>query len=275
MPVAVQSKAELVFEDYLARHGIIWEYETLAGLKKPDYVIPHAAGKCIVEVKQIEDPNPRPTKGYNPDRSVRAKIKSARKQLGEYKEHPCSLAVYSESMFGPYEPSIILSAAFGPGYTQAGRDYGKIDPSPSFYRFCNRSELPTDMHFLAKAMLSPVANRTFSALIMLSCYEINELHLNVWKRLYAIQEAGQPISNNDQFRLLEELGPELALERRYAGTVRVIVVENRHANVPFPEDLFRGPFDQRWGWRDEWCGPAWIGSELESLVGEGVPFHML
>src|SRR5438034_2845525 len=27
----------------------------------------------------------------------------------------------------------------------------------------------------------------------------------------------------------------------------VIVVENRHANVSFPEDLFRGAFDQRWG----------------------------
>jgi len=110
---------------------------------------------------------------------------------------------------------------------------------------------------------------------MLSRYEINELHLEVWKRMYAMQEAGLPISNDDQVRLMEELGPKLAQERRYAGTVRVIVVENRHANVSFPKDLFRGPFDQRWGWKDEWCGPVWLGSTLESLVNDGVPFHML
>ena len=275
MPASLQNKAEIVFEDYLTRHGVAWEYETLPGLKKPDYVIPHTSGKCIVEVKQIEDPDPRPTHGFNPDRPVRAKIRRARKQLGEYKDHPCSLAVYSESIFGPYEPSIILAAAFGPGYQQAGRDYSKIDPNPSFYRFCNRSELPEDKRFLADAILSPAANRTFSALIMLSRYEINELHLEVWKRMYAQQEAGQPIRHDDQFRLIEELAPSLGQSRRHAGTIRVIVVENRYARVPFPQDLFCGPFDQRWGWKDEWCGPEWIGSALESLGNEGVPFHML
>jgi len=99
-------------------------------------------------VKQIEDPDPRP-RTVSIQTARRAKIRRARKQLGEYKDHPCSLAVYSESIFGPYEPSIILAAAFGPGYQQAGRDYSKIDPNPSFYRFCNRSELPEDKHFLA------------------------------------------------------------------------------------------------------------------------------
>ncbi len=132
VPASLQTKAEIVFEDYLTRHGIVWEYETLPGLKKPDYVIPHASGKCIIEVKQIEDSHPRPTHGFNPDRPVRAKIRRARKQLGEYKEYPCSLALYSESIFGPYEPSIMLAAAFGAGYQQAGRDYSRIDPNPSF-----------------------------------------------------------------------------------------------------------------------------------------------
>jgi len=102
MPASLQTKAEIVFEDYLTRHAVAWEYETLPGLKKPDYVIPHTSGKCIIEVKQIEDPDPRPTHGFNPDRPVRAKIRRARKQFGEYKDHPCSLAVYSESIFGPY-----------------------------------------------------------------------------------------------------------------------------------------------------------------------------
>lgn len=274
MPCIEKSGAETIFEQYLADRGMTWEYETLPGRKKPDYLILHAEGKCIVEVKEIEDPNPRPTGGFNPDRPIRAKIHRARKQFREYKDLPCSLAIYSESMFGPYEPSIMLAAAFGPGYQQAGRDYGRIDPNPSFYRFLKRSELPEDKHFLAEALLSPAANTTFSAMIMLSRWELSELDLEVWKRMYAKQEAGEPIDN--QFDLLNELGPALRESRRFAGTVRVIAIENRHRRVPLPEGLFRGPFDQRWGWKDGWCGPTWIGDELRMLYEQGgVPFCML
>ena len=111
-----KSRAEIVFEEYLTGQGITWEYETLYGQKKPDYRIPHARGKCIVEVKQIQDPDPRPSGEFSPDRSVRLKIDRARKQFREYKELPCALAMYSESIFGPHEPSTLLAAAFGPGY---------------------------------------------------------------------------------------------------------------------------------------------------------------
>ena len=55
----------------------------------------------------------------------------------------------------------------------------------------------------------------------------------------------------------------------------MIVIENPYARLPFQDDLFRGPFDQRWGWRDGWCGPVWIGSELEAMAKDGVPFDML
>ena len=273
---AAKTQAEIVFERYLTGHAIAWQYESLTGRRKPDYLITCSSGKCIVEVKQIEDADPRPMGGHNPDRPIRAKIRSARRQFREYKDLPCSLAVYSESIFGPSDPSVLLSAAFGPGFQQVGRDYGRIDPKPSFYRFCKKSELPQDRHFLADALLSPAANTTFSALIMLMRYELSELHLEVWKRLHAIQESGQEVLPNDQFRLLNELGPDLGQSRRFAGTVRVIVIENRHRRIPFPEELFRGPFDQRWGWwGNEWCGPMWIGTESERLAREGVPFYML
>jgi hypothetical protein len=270
-----KSRAESVFEAYLQQRHLPWEHEALSGRKKPDYVLNHPTGKCIVEVKQIESPNPLPKDGFDPDRPVRSKIRSARKQLGEYKDYCCSLALFTESMFGPSEPSTILAAAFGPGYQQAGRDYSRVDPTPPYYRFLKKSEMAPDMQFLTNALLSPAANRTFSSLILLGHYELNELQLEVWRRLYIRQEAGHEIEHTDQFRLLEELGPSLGASRRYTETVRVIVIENRHARIPFPDDLFRGPFDQRWGWKDEWCGPVWVGSTLESLYSDGVPFHML
>ncbi|MGJ5814876.1 hypothetical protein [Paludibaculum fermentans] len=270
-----KTRAEIVFEGYLSERGLTFEHEAVPGRRKPDYLIHGPSGDCIVEVKQIEDPDPHPSGGFSAARSVRAKIRSARRQFGEYKHFACSLAIYSESIFGPNDPVIILSGAFGPGYQQAGRDYSKIDPNPSFYRFCTKSELPPDKSFLANAMLSPVANTTFSALIMLTYYQLSELHLEVWRRLYAMQEAGRPVDTHGQFRLLNELAPILQGSVRFPSTVRAIVVENRHARIPFPKDLFRGPFDQRWGWSHGWCGPTWLGATLEALYEDGVPFHML
>jgi hypothetical protein len=270
-----KSRAECVFEEYLRHRGLTWEYEALPGRKKPDYAIPHPTGKCVVEVKEIRDPNPLPMNGFRPDRPIRKKIRRARTQLGEYKEYCCSLAIFSDSMFGPSEPGTILGAAFGPGFQQEGRDYSKIDPTPPVYRFCRKSELSPDLQFLSDPLLSPAANRTFSALILLAHYELSELHLEVWKRLYARQQAGQEVDHADQFRLLKELGPTFGESRRYSGTIRVVVIENPFATIPFPDDLFRGPFDQRWGWNGEWCGPVWIGSTLESLSNDGVPFYML
>lgn len=275
VPRRDRSRAESAFEEYLRGRNLAWAYEELSGSKKPDYVLEHPTGKCVIEVKEIEDPDPLPLDGFHPDRAVRNKIKAAQKQFHEYKQHCCSLAVFTESMFGPSEPITILGAAFGPGHQQAGRDYSRIDPAPSFYRFPRESELPPDLRFLSNPILSPKQNRTFSALILLGQYELNELHLEVWRRLHTRQQAGQSVDHADHLRLLTELGPTLAESRHHRRTIRAIVIENPYARIPFPADLFRGPFDQRWGWNGRWCGPVWIGSTLESLSNDGVPFYML
>jgi hypothetical protein len=272
---AVKTEAEIVFEGCLNQRGLRFEYDALAGNKKPDYLIHGPSGDCVIEVKQIEKPKSLPPGGFNPDRFVRAKIDDARKQFREYKHLSCSLAIFSKSMFGPSDPGVILSAAFGPGFQQYDRDGSRIDPRPTFYRFSNKSELRPEQQFLADAMLSPAANTTFSAIILVMRYELNELHLEVWRRLYAMQVSGQEVRPNDQFGLLNELGPALVDKRRFCGTIRVVVIENRYARIPFPEELFRGPFDQRWGWQENLYGPIWIGCELERLALDGVPFYML
>ena len=42
-----KSRAETVFEQYLADRDTSWEYEALPGRKKPDYLIPHAGGSAL------------------------------------------------------------------------------------------------------------------------------------------------------------------------------------------------------------------------------------
>ena len=263
-----------VFEQYLDAHSIDWEYETLPGNAQPDYLIHPGASQCIVEVKTVGWPKPWPTEPISPDDPVRRKIKKARPQFREYKNMPCGLALHSATMFGPQDSSTLLAAAFGPGLI-ASRDYSTIDPNPTFYRLVDQAKLPEDLNHLVQPMLTAEMNRTFSALILLSYHAIDLLHLEVWKLLYAKQQSGLPVEFGDQFNLLNELAPRFDRTQQPLRTPRVIVIENPHARTPFPTDLFRGAFDQRWGWVDGWCGPTWIGSTLEGLMKDGVPFHML
>lgn len=271
-----RSAAELVFEDYLRSQGLQWEYENHSGSKQPDYTLNHPFGKCIFEVKEIKDPDPKPKsgEGFSPDQPVRAKIRTASRQFREYKQHSCSLVLYTESMFGPHDPDIVLSAAFGPGLQRATDDR-KLDPRPPAYRFLRRSDLSPKLHFLANAQLSPAANRTFSALVLLTRYQLDDFRLEVWRRLYARQESGEVLDGSEQFHVASALAKTTPRTLRFEGTIRVIVIENRHARISLPADMFHGPFDQRWGWNEEWCGPVWMGNTLESLYNSGVPFHML
>lgn len=267
--------AEGLFEEYLRSQGLDWGYESLAGWKKPDYVVCHSTGRCIFEIKELGDPDPLPTGGFDPDRPVRKKIRRAREQFREYKDHCCNLVVFNKSVFGSADAGVVLAAAFGPGFQQDGRDYSRVDPAPPRYRFVRKSELPPHLHSLSEPMLTRDANRTFSALVVLARYELNELHLEVWRRLYVRQQAGESLAPGESLRTITEIGSTFARSPRFAGTVRVIVIENCYARIPFPQDLFRGPFDQRWGWEGEWCTPVWLGTTLRCLNEEGVPFHLL
>ncbi|HTB13425.1 MAG TPA: hypothetical protein VK752_17710 [Bryobacteraceae bacterium] len=97
----------------------------------------------------------------------------------------------------------------------------------------------------------------------------------MWKAIYDKQQSGIPVGTPDNIDALQDLALKFAGSRRYAETVRAIVIENRHARLPFPIDLFLGDFDQRWGWYWEWCGPVWLGATADQLDQEGVPFHLV
>jgi hypothetical protein len=263
-----------LFAEYLDLQAIKWEYEAVEGNAKPDFLIHHKGSDAIVEVKTVGWPEEISSDGHYPDQPVRRKIKKAQKQFREYKDKPCALAVHAGCMFGPQDPSIMLAAAFGPGVIPS-RDHSAIDPSPTYYRCPKWSELPDNLKHLSEPMFKEGINRTFSALLLLGYHSIDPLHLEVAKLLYTRQQSGISIQFEDQFNLLNELAPNHDRTKPPARTPRVIVIENPYARLPFQDDLFRGPFDQRWGWRDGWCGPVWIGSELEAMAKDGVPFDML
>jgi hypothetical protein len=94
----------------------------------------------------------------------------------------------------------------------------------------------------------------------------------VWRRLDAKRQRGEAIQPSDQFDLVAQVESEGIIGNSYEGTLRAIVLENPHARIAFPDDLFAGAFDQHWRMESNCFQLSFIGSELQRLKSEGVPF---
>ena len=245
--------SEQLFESYLDSQDLRWEYEPDFGSKRPDYLLTDSAGQCVVEVEELLCPNPVPTVGYSPVDAIRQAMRRGRKQLKGCKHLPASIALYSEAPYRSVTPVNVACAAFGPGYRDL-RNYQKIEPWSPALRFSRRSELPSHLKRLANAFLSPTANRTVSAVIVVMRYQLSDFWLAVWKRLYERQMAGETLPPAASLAVAAELRDSVPRTFRFEGTIRTVILENPHCRIPFSH-VFQGPFDQRWGWNGEWCLP--------------------
>lgn len=257
-----KTESEGMFERYLEAQGLKWACIPTSDQKQPDYKIEHDARTCVFEVKEFNDPVPKPSGGYSPCPPIREKIHAAAKQFGNYTDCCCALLFWNTNFYRSVLPQTVLSAAFGE-YVRENR--APLGAEPSRYHFSGRAELRPD------------CNTRISAIIVLAPYRLNHLWLEVWRKLDAKRQQGEAVETSDQFNLLHQLSPDGTANYSYEGTIRTIVLENPYARVRFPHDLFVGAFDQRWrmGKESGWFRLAFMGSELQRLKRDGVPFIYL
>jgi len=271
-------KTHRIFEDYLDGQRIPWKPVPVGDERTPDYRLAAGMTEAICEVKTIVGRGSLTSGGYDPCRTIVRKIRKARPQLNAAENEPRCLLLHSQSVYDSLEPGIVAAAAFGPGYRDCRHDYSVVDGRPPALRFSRKKELPERLWHLANAALSPVCNTAISAILILSDYALCDRTLAVWLQLAHRQAGGEVIMPGESMRVLVEQHGTLPNTQQFAGTVRVMVLENPHTPAArrFPEDLFRGPFDQRWSaYSEELYGPVWVGSTLQSLYDDGVPFQML
>jgi hypothetical protein len=273
MPTA-KSTAESLFESYLASRDLRADYEPKLGGKRPDYLVHAPGGDFVVEVEELQCPDPIPTQGYSPTTSIRESMRRARNQLRGCKHLPAAILVYSEAMYRSVTPTTVACAAFGPGYQDARR-YDRVEPWSPALQFTKRHEWGTRLPKLANPFLSRAANTSISALLVLMRYRLSEFELAVWKELLARQASGEQLRPGASLDVAARLQHTVPRTYQFADTIRVVVIENPHRRIPFPTDVFCGPFDQHWKWQDEWCMPTWIGATAANCFQVGVPFDLL
>jgi hypothetical protein len=212
--------------------------------------------------------------GYYPATAIRDALRRARNQLRGCKHMPTGILLYSEAVYRSVTPVTVASAAFGPGYQDA-RCYDRVETCSPALRFPNKHACPTKVPKLANPFLSRTDNRSVSAVMVLMRYRLSDFRLSVWRELLARQAKGEVLRPGASLDVAAQLQHALPATYQFEGTIRLVVIDNRHARIGFPTDVFRGPFDQRWTWHGEWCMPAWIGATAARCFQEGVPFDLL
>lgn len=270
---SMKPTSEHLFESYLRSLPQEWDYEPGFGSKHPDYLLHHSRG-CVIEVEELQNPDPLPKVGFSPVPAIRDALRRARNQLRGCKHLPTAIVLYSESFYRSVSPITVAAAAFGPGY-QDSHDHRFVHREPPVLRFLKPRELPAHLAELADPFMSAAANRSISAVIVLMHYRLSDFQLAMWQRLYARQIAGEQLPPGESSAVAAELQGIVPQTYRFEGTLRTVVIDNPHARIPFPQDLFCGPFDQRWTWRENECTPSHVGDTAAELYNSGVPFHLI
>lgn len=218
----------------------------------------------MLEVKEFRaDPREQISSGFfDPYPPVREKIDAARDKFRRLKDHCCCLVLYNVD-----KPLVLLDwhHVYGAMLGRIGWSVpldlpGRPEPPQAEIKsiFTSGGKMHRERHG------TPFApqNQTISAIIVLDRVATGERLLQAELRALATQK-GQALS-------VEEI---LAAHERAQGTaadyrrrhLRVTVHENPYARIALPPELFRGPWDERYGSRDGVVGQVFVGLEVGRL----------
>lgn len=234
--MSVKNISEQLFENYLRRQGLSFEFEKpYPGKSKlVDYTVPLDGRDFLFEVKQFEQKNyPLPTSMsavdyYGP---IRAKIDQAQKKFKEYEEFPCCLVLHSNEAFVMDDPRAVFGAMYG--------DIGiQIPVAAGIVTIAMPVPEPTFVGDNGKMVRKEKAyNTRISALIHVYEYHVG---LATWIRwVHQTRQLKTGTIKEEDVHI-----PEIDIEEK---GVAVSVWENMYANVQLPENAFTGAYDERWG----------------------------
>ena len=264
----MKNKSELLFEGYLRCHGYTdfeFEPEIPGTTKRPDYRLRRSGAEVLLEVKEFraEPDDLKPGFGFfDPYPPLREKANTARNKFKSLKQHCCCLVLYNVD-----KPLILLDwqHVYGAMLGNVGFSVPlRIDgqPPPEEDEIKNVFLSGGKMHQERAGAIVGVQNQTISAIIVLGRVAAGERLFHTMMRERDASQ-GRPYAVEEFVRELNVAHwTERDTRRR---PLRVVVHENPYARIPFPSDLFRGPWDERYGGLEGRVQQLYQGAEVANL----------
>jgi len=247
----IKTASELRFEEYLRSNGLGYfqfEKEIPGTSRRPDYSLSFMGQEILFEVKEFkamgnELKNDNKARAYDPYRRIREKIGAGRKKFKDLENYCCCLVLWNEEkplVFLQIE-ELMLGAMFGNlaikiPFEQNGQDFVIKEPRTAYSGQGGKM-----VHEEGQQVV--VENRTISAVLVLEDLEVGQRRFGVEVR--RTEKEGKKLSLVEAFEMFEKAkGTERDYELK---ELRVVVYENPDARRRLPEEMFRGPYDKRYG----------------------------
>lgn len=246
------TESEHLLESYLLSQGLTeFEFEPQLGdsAQRPDFHLYAGQNEILLEVKQFESTAAdfRPGFGaYDPYGPIREKIDAGRRKFKEFKNYCCCLVLYNREkplvhlgwqfVYGAMLGNMAFRVPFDPAHGMVSNQFerGFLGGGGKMVRYA-KGTVPKPME---------PQNSTISAVVVLQ-------QMGVGKRRFDIavkqreQELGRRLTFEEHF---EAMNKARGTERDISLTqLRVVVCENPYARFPLPREIFRGPYDERYG----------------------------
>lgn len=264
-----KNKSEMLFEGYLRSHGYTdfdFEPEITGTTKRPDYRLRWRGDEVLLEVKEFrgtEDDFKAGAGFFDPYPPLREKIEQGRDKFQKMKRQCCCLVLHNVD-----KPLVFLDWTF-----VYGAMLGKVgfsvplhldeQPPPDDAEIKNVFLSGGKMHRESKGVVYAPQNQTISAIIVLDRVPAGD-------RLFQAHLSDLKAQLGDAFDIWTVVRPELEASRwtlrdPSRKPLRVVVHENPYARIPLPAELFRGPWDERYGGLDGRIQQLFIGDEVARL----------
>ncbi|MCC7293620.1 MAG: hypothetical protein IT449_16305 [Phycisphaerales bacterium] len=269
--------SEVLFEAYLDANGFggLWQYEKehVGKSKKPDYVILWESDEIMLEVKEIEpverQEGARKVDVYGP---IRQQIKKAQNKFKEFKDRRCAVVVTDfgdTTMLEPYEVfgamlgDLGISCEFDAVTKTAGKEL-------SGCLFLGRGKMLKVMKH--DQSLKPENTRISAVIILERLDRFTPEFYSAVKHACTCEEQklGRPLKNVDRCRVGFAVIGAMPVELRKVTCPRVRVCRNPFTprQQRFPDEVFRGQFDEHWEWQNGYINRTFAGPQADDPEDE-------
>lgn len=261
-----QTTSEKLLADYLDQHGYAWEYEPpISGKDKvPDFRIRRETVECLCDVKE-RSPKPLPpgARNFDPIKGIRKLIKSGREKFREFDCDLCSLVVYNN---GDLDTLLLPDYIYGAVLGNPGIEFdfdassGTLDTQTGRNVFLSRGGQMI-RHYAPLEAHDSATN--IGAIVILETYRVpNPAFDRAFREQSEEREKrlGRSLTEREEcilnVSLLESIPAPLT------EVPRLVVCTNPFAHHPIPENVFNGPYDERWSIQENHLDRVFVGREL-------------
>jgi len=284
--VRARTESERLFETYLQSSGYLefeFEPQISNASARPDFVLKtnFSEGPALVlfEVKEFQ-PTPADFRlgggSYDPYGAIRDKIQEARKKFRDLKDFPCVLVMYNAGRpFVDLRWEFIYGAMLGNlGYSipfdkAAGRLVDKAVLSPVFTQ-------GGEMHREKNGQVIEAQNTTISAILVIELLPVGKRRFEIETAKKA-QKLGRQLGYEEYIQLVDSSrGTERDISLRQ---LRSVTCRNPYSRIAFPDNLFRGPYDECYGEVSGALQRVYAGQQLKEIEdaqrGVGIKEHLI